>query len=137
MKFEKEVIASPAFDKTNPDPSKNYGVGALTMRFLLKGEKGAVQFYFNTGWYLPHVEARLKEINGIIERSGWDVGYHSYKPIYDGQSSMGKCSVLDGCECFYDGSSLLADEWMGKFVGGGTEWLWKEMENYYNEIFGE
>jgi hypothetical protein len=55
--------------------------------------------------------------------------------MYSGQSPMGKCDFLD--VCYYDGSSLQADEWVPKFIEGGTEWLWPALEDKYNEIFVE
>lgn len=45
----------PAFDKRDPDPSKNYGIGGVSLLMLVKGEKGAAQFTLSTNWHLPHV----------------------------------------------------------------------------------
>jgi len=38
MKLERIVDFSPAFDKRHKDPKKNYGIGAVLIRFVLKGE---------------------------------------------------------------------------------------------------
>lgn len=101
----------PAFDKRHPDPKQNYGIHGVTLRMVLKGDKGAVQFVVYTNWQLPHVtqEAieRMKEICAevavVIEpeediaselRCFWtpmaaDLGYHSRVPMYEGQPAMG------------------------------------------------
>lgn len=140
MVFEKIVNVKPAYDKRNPNPAKNFGIGACKIRFILKGPKGAVQFQIGTDWYLPHVqkelEGRVRSLNGV-NPEGLDVGYHAYEPQYDGQISMGCCEVLDGKECYYDGSGLWADELVPKFIAGGTEWLWKELEKIYMDRFGK
>ncbi len=135
MKFEKIVKVSPAFDKRHPEPSKNYGIDSCKITFYLKGENGAVQFMIGTDWYLPHVQSELKNKDFDIEPRGWDVGYHSYKPFYEGQHCMGKCEMLEFSDCYYDGSSLRAEEWIDDFLKGGTEWLWPKLEEYYNEVF--
>lgn len=66
---------------------------------------------------------------------GWDLGYHSPKPMYKGQEPMsGKCHVLNG-KCYYDGSGLNADLLLEGFLAGGTEWLWPKLEEYYRHVF--
>lgn len=141
-KFEKIVTVSPAFDKRSDEPGKNYGIGSCRITFILKGEKGAMQFMIGTNWYVPSAREHLK--NFPMSRSdlqqkpdGWDVGYHSYKPMYEDQTSMtGECHVLNA-PCYYDGSSLMADEWVEQFVAGGTDWLWKKLEEQYHSRFDE
>lgn len=99
-KLERIVEFSPAFDKRDPDPKKNFGVHGVEMRWVLKGEKGAVQFLVYTNWQLPHVTQenvdRAKRARDIaLElRCFWkpmaaDLGYHSKFPMYDGQEAMG------------------------------------------------
>ena len=54
--FTKEITIAPAYDKRNIDPKKNYGgIHGCEMRFVLKGECGAVQFVLYTNWQLPHL----------------------------------------------------------------------------------
>ena len=50
------VKFAPAYDKRNPDPSKNYGVHGVELRMVLKGKEGAVQFLLFTNWMLPRVQ---------------------------------------------------------------------------------
>ena len=139
--FEKIVWVSPAFDKRDDDPAKNYGVGACRVTFILKGALGAVQFMIGTNWHLPHVQREKRSWQHDYETrfdkiypEGWDVGYHSPKPMYDDHKPMAKCDVIDG-DCYYDGSSLWADEWIEDFLKGGTDWLWPKLEEVYRERF--
>jgi hypothetical protein len=162
-KFEHIVEFSPAFDgrpvsmgglkewrtKTmRPDDGTdhtNYGVGGVEIRFVLKGEKGAIQFLIGTDWYPPHVQEEQRDkmyhIDSrfhSIQPSGWDVGYHSPVPLYEGQDNiMDDCPYLDGKPCYYDGSSLRADEWVKNILlKEGSDGIWKAMEEDYAERFG-
>lgn len=136
--FEKIVQISPAYEKLHSDPKKNYGIGACRMFFILKGPKGAVQFQIGTHWHVPSAREHLHKFGNfqkVLDApiSGWDVGYHSPKPMFEEQPSR-KCDVLGG-ECYYDGSSLRADDWLEPFIAGGTDWLWKHLEGEYRHMF--
>ena len=136
-KFERIVKVSPAFDKRDANPAKNYGIGSCRITFILKGELGAIQFVISTDWYVQSAREHLKRFppRHSGKPDGWDVGYHSPKPMYEGQSvQVSDCDLVGG-PCHYDGSSCLADEWVEDFVAGGTEWLWPKMEAEYGERF--
>lgn len=136
--MKREIHFEPGFDKRNPDPIKNYGVGAMEVRFLLFGEKGVVQFLIGTGWLLPTTD-REYESRGIPRSAptGWDIGYHSPIPMYEGQEPISdKCEYLDGGKCYYDGSSSAADRLLEKFLVDGEAVIWGELEEYYKERFG-
>ena len=47
-KLEHIIKTRPPYDKTNKDPNKNYGVGSMLILFIVKGDKGAIQFQLNT-----------------------------------------------------------------------------------------
>jgi len=142
--FERIIEFSPAWDKRSDVPGKNYGIHAVEIRFVLKGKKGAIQFLVGTDWYLPHnqkeIGGTIRGINSISERQprGWDVGYHSPKPMYEGQVSMNEgCPYLDGKDCYYDGSGLRADEWVDKYLlKEGSDAVWRAMEREYVRVFG-
>lgn len=138
--FERTVTFQPAFDKRHPDPNKNDGVGAMRIRFVLKGPKGAMQFVVSGGMYLPHVADELWNRHGNhnpFKTSGWDIGYHSPVPQYEGQEPMeGTCDVL-GCPCYYDGTSLGAEEFVPAFLEEGEKAVWAMLEERYNDRFGE
>ena len=49
----------PAWDRRDPNPSKDYGIHGAELRMVLKGELGATQFVLYTNWHLPHVTEEL------------------------------------------------------------------------------
>jgi len=135
------VEFSPAFDKRHPDPKKNYGIHGVELRMILKGKLGAVQFVLYTNWQLPHVtkESR-KELSPdkycLFEPLPADLGYHSPKPIYEGQSAQSSsCEYLDGKPCYYDGSGLNAHRVYEILLEKGSDGVWAELESYYKETF--
>ena len=98
--------------------------GSFWIWFVLKGPKGAVQFVMDSGWW------------NQSKPRGTDIGYHSPTPRYDGQTAMQQHCEHTGGICYYDGSSLRADEeWMPQFLKGGTAWLWPRLEAEYRAVF--
>jgi len=139
----KTITFESAFDKRSPNPSKNYGIHGVSIRFVYGDEKGYVQFLLYTNWHLPHVTKELSSklympIQGDFH---WmerpipaDLGYHSPKPQYEDQPKMDKCDLLpNGCYC--DGSSLNAQRVYNILLEKGSDGVWLELENYYNELF--
>lgn len=145
-KLEHIIKTRPPFNKTSKNPNKNYGVGSMLIWFIVKGAKGAIQFQLNTGGYLKEVackwanEGKLtysfnnEPMLGIIQ--GWDLGYHSPIPMYEGQSKMKDCDIIKG-GCYYDGTSLGADKPLQIYIEKDEEGLWKFLEEIYEERFGE
>ncbi len=134
-RLEKILETVPAYDKRHKDPKKNYGIHGVELKFILKGRKGAVQFVISTGWHLPHVlkESSRGGLNTYV--MPFDLGYHSYKPLYDGQFKTEKCSYLNNKPCYYDGSVLNAEEPYKILASQGINALWKYLEKYYNSVF--
>lgn len=135
--FKKITLFNPAFDKRNPEPAKNYGIGCVKCYMVLKGKKGAVHFIFGTGMYLPetHREWLSKfSDHDPVRYMGYDVGYHSLKPTYKGEVGRDKCEWLGGKKCYGDGSALRAEKWMGIFVREGGEKIWQMLEEEYREL---
>jgi hypothetical protein len=145
--FKREVVMSPAWDKRDPDPEKDYGVHCVEIRFLLTGAKGIMQFVFITGWHLPHVQKEMNmrvidsgnpmTLEALFLPQGFDVGYHSPVPMYEGQKSMPSCQYLDGKDCYYDGSSLSARTMLDLLIREGSEAVWKRLEELYYGRFGD
>ena len=138
--FRKEVIIRPAFDRRHQDPNKNYGIAACKIHFVLIGPLGATQFVVGTNWYLPEVWENDRPewpvtIKNEYPLTGWDVGCHARKPQYEGQDVTQQDCEFIGGPCYYDGSSRRADTWIPHFVAGGTDWLWKKLEEDYREQF--
>ena len=140
--FTQNIIFSPAYDKRSPNPSENYGIHGVDMRFILTGDKGTVQFVVYTNWYLPHVQKEfedkpMRNYNPFVPIAA-DVGYHSPKPMYEGQYVMAEsCEYLGGKPCYYDGSVLQAEDYFRTLVSEGGEAVWKRLEDYYCELFEE
>ena len=134
--MERIVELSPAYDKRDPDPTKNYGIHGVNLRMVLKGQRGAVQFLLYTGWQLPHVRDEFKERAASVLPA--DVGYHSPVPMYEGQAEIAEsCEYLDGRPCYYDGSSLAAERFFDVLTHEGDAGVWRELERYYVETFEE
>ena len=97
----------PAYDKRNSNPSKDYGVHGVELRFLVKGLNGVVQFIIYTNWHLSSVQREMDNKYSTehihCHPMGADIGYHAYIPSYEGQDiSPYPCKYLDNNPCFYD-----------------------------------
>jgi len=149
--MERIIKFNPAWDKRDPDPSKNYGIHGVELAMILKGDQGAVQFVVYTNWHLPHVKEELDEkllkgagqgnLNNylfcIIHPLPADLGYHSPIPTYEGQSIISdSCEYLNGNPCYYDGSGLEAERIYEILLNEGSDGVWRELEDYYKTIFG-
>ena len=130
MNLKREVEVTPAFDKRNPDPKKNYGIGSVDIKFLLRGDKGVIQFWISTGWFLPQNTKAMQDTS--MYPMAYDIGRHSYVPRRDDEKPISEnCPYLDGKPCYYDGSSLQAKRIFEIMVSQGGEAMWDEMESYY------
>ena len=140
--FTRKLIFTPGYCWLHSDPKKNYGAAAMRMLFVLIGEKGAVQWMIGTEWYpeaaREHME-RVEREEHLLPREtklhpmGWDLGYHSPVPMYEGQKPR-DCDFLGGT-CYYDGSGLQADLLIEGFINGGEEWVWGRLEAVYHNRF--
>ena len=86
-KLERLIGFRPAYDKRDPDPSKSYGVGSVTIRFAVRGKHGGVSFGILTGWY-PSSYRPPKGYSGLMS-SGID--YHSPIKKHDFQNGRPGC----------------------------------------------
>lgn len=149
----------PAFDRTDPNPKKNYGVGCLDIRFLVEGEKGMVEFQLLTNWYQEHVMKRRMDslrkdilsgkedflVRRFTEPFPADICYFSPTRISEDDSEWldGVRYFRDGAPCYYgykysDENGFVAkDVAFRLLVDYGDEALWKYLEEYYVEVFGE
>jgi len=136
----RQIKIGGAYDKRHPDPKKNYGIGSMTLRFLLSGPNGGAQFVVYTGMHLPHVAEELwatprSEHYNPFEPMGVDIGYHDYRPHYEGQKSL-ECDLLPGGRCFYDGTGLGASDFLPTFLAGGDEVVWPMLVERYTSLLG-
>lgn len=134
------VAFRPAYDKRDPNPSKSYGIHGMEITFYVIGPEGAIQWNIYTNW---HVASARKHLEGFPRStyddpwrpSGYDLGYHSKRPLYDGQEPRDNCHLVDGGVCYYDGSGLNAELPIEGFLNGGEDWLWPKLEAYYAHTF--
>jgi hypothetical protein len=143
MELERSMTISPAWDKTHPDPAKNYGVNPCQLRMSVKGAYGVVQFVMSTAWNLEHVQnahdnhkpdAHFTHLG--CHPTGYDVGYHALSPQYEDQESLtAECEYLDGRPCYYDGSSLRAEDWKWMLISKGSDHIWEMLEAEYRARF--
>jgi len=137
--FERILDFIPAFDKRDPDPKKNYGIHGVTMRFVLKGPLGAIQFILYTNWQLPSVRREQDQAGlpaFLTHPMPADLGYHSPVPTYEGEQPLfAECPYMPGCPCYYDGSGLNAQRPFDVLVTDGEEALWRYLRDYYRERF--
>ena len=130
---------SPAFDKRDPDPKKNYGIHGMELCFVLIGPKGATQFVIFTNWMLPQVRAPWDEMikAHLLQPIPADVGYYAYVAQYDGQTPLfPECEYLGGKPCYYDGSGLQAEGLFDEFVAKGEEVVWSTLRERYDRLAG-
>jgi hypothetical protein len=56
--------------------------------------------------------------------------------MYEGEKPMeGNCDLIGG-QCYYDGSTLAAQEYLEILIREGHEGLWKALEQKYEDTFG-
>ena len=139
MTFEHIIEWSPAYNHV-PDGK---GRHCVEVRFVLKGEKAAIQFLLMTGW--NHSSDRRPDHmiecpDGVlrpehIRAMPADIGYHAREPQYEGQHSQDDCRYLNGAPCYYDGSGTRAEHFFTILTDEGGEALWKSLEDEYEARF--
>jgi hypothetical protein len=133
--FEHIISFSPGFlcEKwlNDKNDKTSHGQGSVGLGFYVGNEKGFVQFTLLTGWYYGWQDDDIFKAPRVMPS---DLGYHSPVPRYDGQTSMGTCFLL-GKECYYDGSSLNAEDPFNILIQKGEDALWLFLETFHNQIF--
>jgi len=138
--MERITEFEPAYDNT----AKGGGLHGINIRFILRGEHGAVQFLIFTNWRPKQATKRLRaEMSPsnyfLFEPMPADVGYHSKVPRYEGQHAMENCVYVqtpDG-KCYYDGSTLHAEQVYDILLEKGSEGVWEYLGKYYDSVFRE
>jgi len=75
--FIRKIVFFPAFDKTDKDPKKDYGISDVEIRFVLLRAGKGVEFSLSSNWHLPHIfDRRMDAIREDIlvgkERFLWE-----------------------------------------------------------------
>jgi hypothetical protein len=127
MTYRRTVYFEPGYNKRD----EGKGVHGMSIRFVLSGPDGAVQFAFSAGWVPGEkMSPRIAD----IYPTGSDVGHHWLTPTYEGEWLHGSCSYLGGQDCYYDGSGLWADRLLPEFIKRGEPAVWRELIGYYREL---
>ena len=127
-------------DRCKPGSGGSHGRHGLDIVFIVKGDKGAVQFIVATDWlpkYQKPDEIGYRNVDwGSSKPYPMNLGYHSKVPSYEGHKpSTDSCIYCDGQPCYSDWSGLNASDAMYALVNGGDEALWNFLEKYYLFIF--
>jgi len=125
MKFKREVVFRPAYDKRD----EGCGVHGAEAVFVLRGPKGVVEFELYTNWMLPHVGGELRKPDPAYLR------YHSRKPLGSDLVSD-SCEYLGGKPCYWGSTALGSELFFDALVEKGSEGVWEKLEEYYREVFG-
>jgi hypothetical protein len=124
-----------------------HGKHGMTMRFVLIGPHGAVQWVAcMINWYPGNIRngdvgsaepvslVPAMQHRHIDDGMAWDLGYHSPIPQYEDQTpTRGSCEYLPGQQCYYDGSSLNAQPLLEAFLEHGPMAVWAALARYYTE----
>ena len=131
--MERRIEFSPAYDERKRD----CGVHGAELRFYLVGPEGAVQFIVYTNWHLPQVQRDMDTRQDVQfphlfhKPQPADIGCHSRKPMYEGQTMCRENCHLLHAPCYYDGSSLQAEDVFRILVEKGSDGVWAEMARRY------
>jgi len=128
--MERAVVFQPGYRTDR----KTYGLHGMDITWLLRGPLGVAQFVVFTHWTpgeVGHIDWLSRKISSPMAA---DLGYHALCAQYDGQTPMGDCDYLDDRPCFYDGSSLQAQELFARFVIEGDAVIWRELGERHDDL---
>ena len=124
--IHKKIVFRPAYDKRNPDPAKNYGIGAAKIIFSTWDDEigEGAELHVGTGWYLD-------PSNNDEAPNGYGVFYHKKYPQYEGQNpNSDKCEITGG-ECYSDGSYTYSDELTRMLIEQGEDAVWAALDDFW------
>lgn len=104
----------------------------LRWEFLLHGQLGTVQFIFHE----LKVPGDSRYGYGNYGHMPIDLGFHWDRKPYKHVTKMA-CKYRESGRCFYDGSGLNANDLYQRFKVYGSDIVWAELEDYYDNIKGE
>lgn len=125
--LETGFTMTSAFEARDPDPSKDYGIGAVRMSFYVRGPLGCIVWDLSTGWYLPDVAKRI----GPQEPSPGAIEFHGAQPSYEGQESREDCLLVPGGHCFWDVGYIIGEEPYEALVREGDQGLYRVLGEWY------
>lgn len=156
--MKREIRFVPTFFADHPTPESS-----LEILFQVVGELGVVEFQLATNWYTSGiVELRLQEMKKDVLRLGkedfllkhfWmepqplDVCYFSSVRKSEDDSFWEEGAIYHASHivpCYYgykyqdEGDGIWTTDFIyNKLLREGHEGVWKYLEDYYIEVFGE
>ena len=137
MELVRDVFVSPA---RSGDAEKGSEPYPCTISWFVKGERGSVSWQMRTDWYSADVQKSGRRYNrGVhvaeFQPEGRSIDSHRpwVKGLHENWQKRDNCEFLDGGACVTDGSSLLATDLIPQFLDGGSEFLWRKLEELYEE----
>jgi hypothetical protein len=157
--FIRRINFYPAWDRTDPDPSKNYGISDVEIRFVLIRGGRAVELQAQSGWHLPHVFQRRMD----VMKKDIFIGKEQY--LWE---RFAKEFLVEICLYDTEHTEVEYDDWLefkiennetylqyefnspvvyyfwlpnlekavwSKFITEGEETLWIELEKIYTKYF--
>lgn len=133
MDLERIVKMDGAFD------NETHGIHGVSIYFVLKGEKGAVSFTVYSPMYLERTRKKLIRDKApyFFKTTGAGLFYHSSTPRFEDQECHEDNCCWLGTPCYSDGSFIEAEEFIPIFLKGGSDAVWKKLEEKYEEWFGD
>lgn len=126
MTGERRVLFSPAWDRRNHDPEKNYGVSGVNIRMALIVGDWAAELVLMTPWMLPAVQAWHKSLEpriGARVIPTCDACVHHRGGT--GEFTSDKCHLFPGVSCEnVPVSSFEGDRLYSLLVEAGEEAVW-------------
>jgi len=128
-------------ERCEPGASGSHGRRGLNIRFVVNGNRGAVQFLLYTDWLPQYVEnlgtRDVRDWGGKFMMPA-TLSYHGKRPQYEGQpSAVESCRFFDGEPCYHDGPTHNPNDAMYALVNGGDEALWAFLDAYYEYCFND
>jgi len=158
--MNRQILFRSAWDKSDSDPKKNYGVSDLGMFFVVNDNDKFVSFEISTHWFQSHVMNRRLE---ALKRDVWkgekdfllmtwiaptplDVFYISPIRITEDDSEWKDGYYVFDVKtpCYYgyryqkeENGLWTTDYLYWKLIEEGDKPIWEWLENYYKEVFGD
>lgn len=125
-------MSAPQFER-----SIHWEHGANRCRFVLKGEHGATQFLFRTGWQrelgFDLCDSLIVGARDFMRPCGVDRGYHWWGEGGPEYGTEMECDISPTGKCSYDGSGLAGAALFRVFVEQGEDAVWAALEADYVE----
>ncbi len=106
----------------------------------MEGDRGVVVFTLFTQWSPDMIDPVIKIPRPTVPIQPplpGDLGYHSPTPVFKGQDARPGCEFLNGCDCYYDGSTLAAADVFATLLSEGTPGVWRRLAEFYDDVFSD